>query len=293
MYQASYVTVKVHKRVRGYRIIADLSPEGGPALRWPDHATYSVRDWRCLADVPPGCHSNMVRAPSRGDGGVCLPDRGGRSGWPERLFRGQDARPGSDSGGGVLVLESVAWRPSLPRNLDLGVYGDAAGCGRTWRTVVAPPASGRICARPGRAAPAPQPGGLRAHASGHCRGFIGHAAYTESLVDLGCAASRPCCGGPDARDHAPLVPLAQRVCGRSCSGHATALCRRGARLSRSRRGYRPRHHTVSHLAFVQDCVQWTVLMLTADYLLWLAFHQRQELATVRLADGGLVAQPSP
>jgi hypothetical protein len=56
------------------------------------------------------------------------------------------------------------------------------------------------------------------------------------------------------------------------------------------------HHSVSQLAFAQDCVQWTVLILTAGYLLWLAFHRRQRRqrpATVRLVDGGLVVQPSP
>lgn len=126
MYQTSYVTVKVHKRAYSQRIIADLSPERGPALRWPDHATYSVRDWTCMADIPPGCHSNMVRAP-----------------------------------------------------------------GRRW-------------------------------------------------LILGALLAGPAVAGLTLRDHAPLVPPAQRVCGRSCSGHATPLCRRGARLSRSRRGYRPR-----------------------------------------------------
>jgi hypothetical protein len=33
-------------------------------------------------------------------------------------------------------------------------------------------------------------------------------------------------------------------------------------------------HTLSQLAFVQDCVQWTVMILTGSYLLWLAFHRR-------------------
>jgi hypothetical protein len=49
---------------------------------------------------------------------------------------------------------------------------------------------------------------------------------------------------------------------------------------------------VSHLAFVEDCVQWTVLIFTVSYLLWLAFRQRQQPASVRLVDGSTVAQPS-
>jgi hypothetical protein len=51
------------------------------------------------------------------------------------------------------------------------------------------------------------------------------------------------------------------------------------------------HHVVSQLAFVRDCVQWTVLIFAVSYLLWLALRRRPS-ATGRPADAGLVARPS-
>ncbi len=49
------------------------------------------------------------------------------------------------------------------------------------------------------------------------------------------------------------------------------------------------YHAVSQLAFVEDCVQWTVLIFIASYLLWLVLHRRHPPATERPAAAGLVA----
>jgi hypothetical protein len=51
-------------------------------------------------------------------------------------------------------------------------------------------------------------------------------------------------------------------------------------------------HVVNQLALVQDWVQWTVLIFTLSYLLWLALHRRRPPATGRPARGDLVARPS-
>lgn len=52
------------------------------------------------------------------------------------------------------------------------------------------------------------------------------------------------------------------------------------------------YHAMSQLAFVQDCVQWTVLIFTISYLVWLALHRRHPPLPAAPADAGLIAQPS-
>lgn len=53
------------------------------------------------------------------------------------------------------------------------------------------------------------------------------------------------------------------------------------------------HYAVSQLAFVQDCAQWTVLIFTVSYLVWLTLHRRRPPLPAAPADAGLIAQPSP
>jgi hypothetical protein len=49
---------------------------------------------------------------------------------------------------------------------------------------------------------------------------------------------------------------------------------------------------VSQLAFAQDCIQWTVVIFTVSYLLWLVRRRRHPSVTERLPAGGLVAERS-
>lgn len=52
------------------------------------------------------------------------------------------------------------------------------------------------------------------------------------------------------------------------------------------------HYSVSQLAFIQDCLQWTVLVLTVGYLIWLALHRRNPPLPAAPADVGASVQPS-
>jgi hypothetical protein len=52
------------------------------------------------------------------------------------------------------------------------------------------------------------------------------------------------------------------------------------------------HHSVNQLAFVQDCVQWTLAIFIVSYLLWLALRRRQPTAADRLPDSDLVPRTS-
>lgn len=52
------------------------------------------------------------------------------------------------------------------------------------------------------------------------------------------------------------------------------------------------HHTVSRLAFAQDCIHWAVVAFVASYLIWLALHRRHQPVPEHPADADLIAQPS-
>ena len=158
----------------------------------------------------------------------------------QSAFGLQDLRSRPDPGPGISLLESLARRPDLPRHIDLHIHRRSVEVGRTWWPVVAHPASCRVRSRPGRATPVAEPGGLCAHAPGHCCGLVAHEADPRLVGAYGRSARWRCRCRPGAGCAAPVVSSRQRMHDRSRGRHAAALRWRGPRFPGPRCGNCPR-----------------------------------------------------